>query len=496
MSLPAPSELGLPFPAWRPGQEEATLLAQGLGEGEALFLDAPTGFGKSAVPAALAAMGWRVTTYVCTRDLQQQYADAFEQAKVLWGKEHYGCIHPDHPYAARFEHRWGSLPNVAECEGPACEDCPYQVALAEATWSRFRVLNYHVAFFGRYATSGKMPTDIFVLDEAHNVENVLRDLAKIEIQRPKELTLPQKTEEIPGFLHMVAQIRLKDAEKAGNPKEALALKQQAARLQMIAEEFQAQPTEFYVTINSQAGKVTIRPLDISRMFRRLVPPRGRAVLMSATLGAPAVLARTLGIRDYHVLQVPHPFDPSHRPVFFYPKAPALNHQSPPEAYLRQLEYISAIVEHHRGESGIVHTSSWNHAQTIASYLRLQGFLVYLPSRLDSRTHQVTKLLNAPRGTVAVSPSFWEGLDLRDDLCRFIIVAKVPFPDLADPVVRILLQRPGGRAWYDAQAALKVVQGLGRGVRHPDDYAVGYIVDANWKRVARYAPRWLAVSVVE
>jgi len=56
-----------------------------------------------------------------------------------------------------------------------------------------------------------------------------------------------------------------------------------------------------------------------------------------------------------------------------------------------------------------------------------------------------------------------------------------------------LRQPGGIKWDHWCAALKVVQGAGRGVRDADDYAATYICDANWSGVAKYAPKWFVTQ---
>ena len=95
--------------------------------------------------------------------------------------------------------------------------------------------------------------------------------------------------------------------------------------------------------------------------------------------------------------------------------------------------------------------------------------------------------------ITIGPSFWEGVDLKEDLCRVIIVAKVPFQNRSDPVVAARLRQKGGQKWDSWVAALKVVQGCGRAVRDEKDFAVAYICDGHWPRVAKYAPEWFAVE---
>lgn len=481
--LPAPSELHLPYPSWRPGQREAIETALKLQPGDTFFLEAPTGFGKSAVPAAVAALGRRVTVMVKTRDLQQQYADTLG-AKILWGASHYVCSNP--AAAQAFIDRWHRLPTAEECRvllRARCPACPYRQAVLEAQQASLRVLNYHYAFF-----APRLQADIFCLDEAHNVEGLLRELVHFRLRRPPPgMAFPRSLEDAPAFLLQVAEYYQR--QQPESPQEACMLARRATRARLVA--YGLESGDWYVRIDPT---FEARPVSVVGLFRLLVPAGKPAIFMSATLGSPQVQARTLGVPCTYSMSTPSIFPEHNRPVFFYSSAPALSVHSTYADFSRQAEYIRRIAAFHRGQRGVILTASWSHARALAQLLR--EYPIYLPDQDAPRPQQVRRFLDSPAGTIAISPSFWEGLDLRDERCRFIIIAKVPFLSLGDPVVRRIIHRPGGRDWYDCQAAIKVVQGLGRGVRHPEDYCHGYILDANWRRVARHTPGWLKVIEVD
>ena len=79
--------------------------------------------------------------------------------------------------------------------------------------------------------------------------------------------------------------------------------------------------------------------------------------------------------------------------------------------------------------------------------------------------------------VLVSPSMERGVDLPDDLCRWIIFAKAPFLSLADKLVkkRVYGSNIGG-LWYKSNAIQTIIQGCGRGCRHKEDKCVSYLID--------------------
>jgi Rad3-related DNA helicase len=93
-------------------------------------------------------------------------------------------------------------------------------------------------------------------------------------------------------------------------------------------------------------------------------------------------------------------------------------------------------------------------------------------------------------SVLISPSMTEGLDLRDDLSRFQVICKVPYPFL-DPYTRKRMEIDD--KWYQLKTALTLVQATGRSVRSATDYANTYILDSAFEqfllRNADILPNW-------
>ena len=73
----------------------------------------------------------------------------------------------------------------------------------------------------------------------------------------------------------------------------------------------------------------------------------------------------------------------------------------------------------------------------------------------------------------------EGVDLKNELSRFQIICKIPYPYLGDTLVKSRMQK--WKWWYSLQTAKTIVQSIGRSVRNVNDYAVTYILDEDWNR---------------
>jgi Rad3-related DNA helicase len=137
-----------------------------------------------------------------------------------------------------------------------------------------------------------------------------------------------------------------------------------------------------------------------------------------------------------------------------------------------LRGIEGILDRHSGEKGIIHSTSWRLNEAI---MGLQH-----PRLLSHHSNDKDRAMEAFRGSqdgVFVSPSSMRGVDLPDELCRFVIIAKAPFQSLADKLVSSRVYGSGlGAYWYRAICAQDIVQASGRGVRHQDDYCVTYLLD--------------------
>ena len=77
-------------------------------------------------------------------------------------------------------------------------------------------------------------------------------------------------------------------------------------------------------------------------------------------------------------------------------------------------------------------------------------------------------------TVLIGPSLNEGIDLPDDMCRFIVIMKVPYPSLTDELVKAKMEI--FPYWYNSETSNHIIQGIGRGNRHTNDWCITYILD--------------------
>jgi len=84
-----PTDVRLPFPAWRSGQE-SLLQRLVLSEKRIILLEAPTGSGKSAVAASVQHwLGLPAIFLTSTKALQDQYASQIPGMRPAKGRDNF-----------------------------------------------------------------------------------------------------------------------------------------------------------------------------------------------------------------------------------------------------------------------------------------------------------------------------------------------------------------------------------------------------------------------
>ena len=91
-----------------------------------------------------------------------------------------------------------------------------------------------------------------------------------------------------------------------------------------------------------------------------------------------------------------------------------------------------------------------------------------------------------------------GRDLKDDLSRFQIICKVPYPN-ANSDKQLKLRTKANWHYYLWLTALKLVQSYGRSVRSDTDHAQTYILDADFDKFVKMArkmlPAWFLGAIL-
>jgi Rad3-related DNA helicase len=154
--------------------------------------------------------------------------------------------------------------------------------------------------------------------------------------------------------------------------------------------------------------------------------------------------------------------------------------------------VQGVLERHEEESVLVHSHSYELTKLIAEALQTSSsrpVLTYLKAKdKDDAVHEFRRMEgDAP---VLVAPSLGRGVDLPDDLCRVVVVAKIPYASLGDKQISARLHdTEDGQLWYTLQAMRELVQMTGRGVRSKSDWCVSYVLDEGMVQILKKT-QWL------
>ena len=239
-------------------------------------------------------------------------------------------------------------------------------------------------------------------------------------------------------------------------------------------------------ISGEHNKRIFRIFNDQALFEKFYQPFGDTfIYMSATL-QPEVLMKRLGIKndDAEIIRVSTKWDPNNSPIHTLNTANFSFANK--EAIAESIDEIDAIIEKHKNERGIIHTTSYAIAEQIKQQSKhSKRFLVYQGTA--EKTNLLNLLHKSADDAVILAPSMSEGVDLKNDLSRFQIICKISYPNISDALWMIRSRKQ--QFVYVATAVNTIIQQSGRSIRNENDFATTYILDSrftkNFKRLSKY-----------
>lgn len=225
--------------------------------------------------------------------------------------------------------------------------------------------------------------------------------------------------------------------------------------------------------NLHDGEIKLMCLSEAHLIKKHLHKRaGFKVFMSATIGEPKTYMKVMGIDNAKFIRLSNGFTYEKSPIVFVDRwkmSMQHKHKSLPEA----IKMLDKILEKHKGHRGLIHTGSYEFSQYIKGHTsHIKRIIEY--NKSSEKKDALVKFKNTMNGVI-MGPSILEGLDFKDDTCRFQIFFKVPYPSLGDPLTNAKIKHSPG--WYDWKTGITIQQGAGRSIRNKEDWAVTYILDA-------------------
>jgi ATP-dependent DNA helicase DinG len=530
-----------PYGTMRPYQKDVLdQIESALGSGKKfIILEAPVGFGKSAVAAALCRHLRSAYVLTSTKQLQAQYSADFGFATVM-GKSNFTCYVPTSSggHVACSRGRCMADWNLSDCahyltfdqyedhlkglcdRNSKCEKllrgggkvCTYY----KQKWDSFRtqvtVGNYSFFFSELRYTEDVRKRKLLVCDEAHDLERQLVAASSFTLKASSIRQYPSgKDQEFAIPYEEGMDARAGDWLKTlGAARESLQgffgahdgdLKMQdrliscrgmLESLEGFIDGLKANPENWVVcgmrkatTMDAYGGGSTLveeavfQPLDVAAYTSQLFDTAETVLLMSATVFSEELLCSTLGIplEEASFIKVSESSFPVENRRIHAMDIAQLSWATMNTSMEGIAKAVDAVMDRHAGERGVVHTTSYQQANYIIEHVSERNRARLVTTEGSMARSELLQTHGATGASVLISPSLYQGVDLKDDLARFQVIVKVPYSDLSDRRTQVKMQRD--RGWYDLQTALRLVQTYGRAVRGETDHAVTYILDSNF-----------------
>lgn len=498
-----------PYENYRPGQKEAIdFILKSFANGKRIvFLEAPTGAGKSAIAYTVAKHFESSYYLTATKILQSQLAKDFkkdQQLVVLKGRNAYKCTRWQRAVQDKEKIRESlvqelSRPefnfncNVGYCklvkkksELPECGDkCEYWRQNRRARKAQICVMNFDSFLFQTVYTTAFNGRDFLCADECHNVESKLLDFVSIIISdRDLDIFLEeQKTPE--DYVEYIKRIDLRntvralivDAMNKDKLKKADRLTKLLDRLDLL-EDVDNQSWVCHYAKKSRSRVIELKPLFVKKYAAPLLFNKADKILMmSATILSAQTMVESLGINKNEVAfhKVPSSFPAKNRPIYFEPCGP-LTYKQKHSTYPKLVKAVDAICKKNMEHRGIIHTHNFEIARLLID--QCKSYRRFLFQRDFEDKDAMLAEHGRKQGSIIVAPAMHEGIDLVDDLSRFQIICKVPYANQNDnPQLKQRVELSWN--YYVWLTALKLVQSCGRSVRHDKDWASTYILDSGF-----------------
>lgn len=506
-----------------------------------IVVNAPTGFGKSMIPATIAnyarkcppnvkadiegylpftdqeytwSPSFGATVLTVTKALQDQYTNDFSELEILKGRANYQCNY-DNEYDVESGPCNSSRTLLGDCWRK--NRCSYYEDRNFSLTNDFSVYNYSVFF--------SLPPDVkhrqfLILDEASELEEELVNNFSLDIlyEQLKKLEIDievLKTEDeykarewavrlVEMLKNNYASLRDKITAKNLSPIERSKIisKFRGTKNLLIKA---ANVLQNWGTVNDGSGTnssyvvelikdnksgettgVTFTPLKVDKLAQHIFRHAEHVILMSATIIDHKSYLKDLGITEnYSYIESPSCFDPKKSRIYKSSKYP-LNYKMLDKNLPTVVDIVDGICKKHSNEKGLIHTVNFKITQALKKKLKGNRFLYREDGATNQDILESHKQTSDP--TVLISPSMSHGVDLKGDLGRFQVIMKIPYLPISNKRIKTLMETNFN--WYQRKMLSTLVQMSGRCTRSEDDESTTYIVDGaieqvitrNWKKL--------------
>ena len=462
--------------------------------------------------------------------LQNQYVNEFPFIKSLKGQNSYLC----NTYGGSCQEG----KEMSKALKRKCTDCPYDQAFMDWITSKVSLTNFHL--FNTYhiflpQVIENKQRNVLIIDEAHDFESVLCDFITMKITERNLKGMGFSDSRILGIKkHLLGvtnvyrfvdfindfflveldmlldnmQSRLSDnrivrAEKLKTSKYITnthsAIESYKKFIKSI-EEDEGEINNWVLEITKEEKKsekgrkplldksYTIQPIWSNKYLHNYIwQYYDHIIFMSGTILDKSMFSYLNGLEPkltaYH--DIKSPFALKRRPIY-YIKVGKMTFTEKENTFKKQVKVLDKIVNRNENKKGIIHTFNYEISDLLKKYYGENGRMLFHTS--ENRDEILEKHIRSKEPTILVSPSLMNGVDLKDDLSRFQVIMKIPYPNLKSE--KIKKRMSDNKEWYGFKTCIDIQQMYGRSIRSIDDYAETYILDESLSNVLKYNYKFL------
>ncbi|PJC51273.1 MAG: helicase [Nitrosopumilales archaeon CG_4_9_14_0_2_um_filter_34_16] len=498
-----------------------------------IILCAPTGVGKSLVGATVSNYFESSFTVTASKHLQDQYIKDIPFLKPVKGKQNFPCLKlmsAEKVDNDRRAMRWGLTCDKGECQEritkngkevfEVCkfkptikqveentqdsQSCHYYLQKYHALVAKHSLWNYHAFFtimkFNKKLFEDYLDRQVTVFDEAHKIEDQIIQFVGFDIfsGQVDECNLNSEKydfRDLDSVIQLTDDMAFSYAKKIKDIKEGSAFQKDPdyeliaglerrydrtaqAKIDILSDKDNFVVNDPIKDLNGNFRTISVKPIDVSK-FAKSFFETDYQLFMSATIDQSS-FCENMGLEKDDVAFVDtekSPFPIEHRKIDLL-NIRRLSYGSTEEDEIEVIKTIDRIMDEHSNERGLVLTSSIPRCQKIIRYLspkNTKRIRLCHSKNQDGKTQDevISEHASDPTG-VLLSSSLWEGVDLKDDLSRFQIIAKIPYPNYTEKRTKAKMDK--FPLWYTSQTLTKILQGFGRSIRSDDDWAKTYVLD--------------------
>jgi hypothetical protein len=242
------------------------------------------------------------------------------------------------------------------------------------------------------------------------------------------------------------------------------------------------------------------PIDVRDAMPFLWPSKVKKIVMlSATISKVDIEMLGLDRRRVLYLEADSPIPADRRPII-KDYVGSINRGNL-EASTRLIadKIVSEYLPKYSGQKGFIH-ATYAQAKILRSILPNENGRFIFHDKTNVRS-QFDQFVAAPKesGKVMVASGLYEGVDLADDLGRWQLICKVPYPSLGDPAIKHKAEQ--SPMWYVWQALKDTMQACGRICRNETDFGESFILDGNFDRLYSdgskfdLIPNWFGQAII-